>query len=187
MHYLNVKVFITQSCLTLCDAMDYSLTGSSVHGILQERILKLVAMPFSRGIFQIQGSTEGSRITCRFFTIWATKEAPMCDFVPTKHLKSIENCYKLNWAVFSSPQNTDTYIFSDIHQVLCTLVDSTSYEATPHLYLVLELSIQFQITRLLLLHNCSQAETVPTPFSTGNASIIFIAVIYASLNHLTWV
>ena len=166
--------------------MDYSLTGSSVHGILQARILKLVAMPFSRGIFQIQGS-EGSRITSRFFTIWATKEAPMRDFVPTKYLKSIENCYKLNWAVFPSPQNTDTYIFSDIHQLLCTLVDSTCYEATPHLYLVLELSIQFQITLLPLLHNCSQAETVPTPFSTGNASIIFIAVIYTSLNHLTGV
>ena len=59
MHDLKVKVFITQSCLTLCDAMDYSLTGSSVHGILQARILKLVAMPFSRGIFQIQGSNRG--------------------------------------------------------------------------------------------------------------------------------
>ena len=38
-----------QSCLTLCDAMDYSLPGSSVHGILQAGILEWVAMPFSRG------------------------------------------------------------------------------------------------------------------------------------------
>ena len=34
-----------QSCPTLCDAMDYSLPGSSVHGTLQARILEWVAMP----------------------------------------------------------------------------------------------------------------------------------------------
>ena len=38
-----------QSCPTLCNPMDYSPPGSSVHGILQERILERVAMPFSRG------------------------------------------------------------------------------------------------------------------------------------------
>ena len=43
------KVTVTQSCPTLCDAMDYSLPGSSVHGILQARILERVVMPFSRG------------------------------------------------------------------------------------------------------------------------------------------
>ena len=36
-------------CLTLCDPMDCSLLGSSVHGISQERILEWVAMPSSRG------------------------------------------------------------------------------------------------------------------------------------------
>ena len=38
-------------CLTLCDPLDYSPPGSSVHGILQARILEWVAMPSSRGIF----------------------------------------------------------------------------------------------------------------------------------------
>ena len=38
-----------QSCLTLCDTMDCSPPGSSVHGILQARILEWVAMPLSRG------------------------------------------------------------------------------------------------------------------------------------------
>ena len=38
-----------QSCLTLCNPVDCSLTGSSVHGILQARILEWVAMPSSRG------------------------------------------------------------------------------------------------------------------------------------------
>ena len=42
-------VLVTQSCLTLCDPMDCSLPGSSVHGILQARILEWVAILFSRG------------------------------------------------------------------------------------------------------------------------------------------
>ena len=41
-----------QSCLTLCNPMDCSLPGSSVHGILQARILEWVAFPFSRGSSQ---------------------------------------------------------------------------------------------------------------------------------------
>ena len=44
-----VKVLVTQTCLTLCDPMDCSLPGSSVHGIFQARILEWVAIPFSRG------------------------------------------------------------------------------------------------------------------------------------------
>ena len=44
----KVKVFIAQSCLLLCDPMDVSLPGSSVHGILQARILEWIAVPFSR-------------------------------------------------------------------------------------------------------------------------------------------
>ena len=43
-----------QSRLTLCGPMDYSSPGSSVHGILQVRILKWVAMPSSRGSSQIR-------------------------------------------------------------------------------------------------------------------------------------
>ena len=38
-----------QSCLNICDPMDYSLPGSSVHGIFQARILEWVAISYSRG------------------------------------------------------------------------------------------------------------------------------------------
>ena len=48
---VRVKV-LTQSLATLCDSMDCSLPGSSVHGILQARILEWVAIPFSRGSSQ---------------------------------------------------------------------------------------------------------------------------------------
>ena len=42
-----VVVLVAQSCLILCDPMDCSPPGSSVHGILQARILEWVAIPFS--------------------------------------------------------------------------------------------------------------------------------------------
>ena len=40
---------VTQSCLTLCDHMDCSLPGLSVHGVFQARVLEWVAISFSRG------------------------------------------------------------------------------------------------------------------------------------------
>ena len=67
----EVKVKVTQSCLTLCDPMD-----DTVHGILQARILKRVAFPFSRESPQPRDRTQVSNIVGRFFTSWATKEAP---------------------------------------------------------------------------------------------------------------
>ena len=45
----QLKVLVTQSCSALWDPMDCSPPGSSVHGILQARILEWVAIPFSRG------------------------------------------------------------------------------------------------------------------------------------------
>ena len=44
----KVEVLVTQSCLILCNPIDCSPPSPSVHGILQARILKWVAMPFSR-------------------------------------------------------------------------------------------------------------------------------------------
>ena len=46
---------VVQSCPTLCDPMDCSLSGSSLHGILQARILEWVAIHFSRGSSQPRG------------------------------------------------------------------------------------------------------------------------------------
>ena len=57
-----------QSCPTLCDLMDCSLLGSSVHRILQARILEWVAMPSSRGSLQPRDQTRVSCITGGFFT-----------------------------------------------------------------------------------------------------------------------
>ena len=65
---------VTQSCPTLCDPVDCSLPGSSVHQILQARILEWVAISFSRGSSQPRDRTQVSRIGGRRFNLWATME-----------------------------------------------------------------------------------------------------------------
>ena len=64
-----------QSCPTLCDPVNCSLPGSSVHGILQARILQRVAISFSRGSSRSRDRTRVSRIAGRCFNLWATREA----------------------------------------------------------------------------------------------------------------
>ena len=77
--YLNKWVCVTaklfQSGPALCKPLDCSLPGSSVHGILQARILEWVAIPFSRGSSQPGARTSVSCIAGGFFTVWATREA----------------------------------------------------------------------------------------------------------------
>ena len=59
-----VRAKLLQSCLTLCDPIDSSPPGSSVHGILQVRILERVAMPSSRGSSQPRDRTCMSYVSC---------------------------------------------------------------------------------------------------------------------------
>ena len=66
---------VTQSYSTFCNPIDCSLPGSFVHGILQERILQSVAIPFSRGSSQPRDWIWVSCIAGGFFTVWATPEA----------------------------------------------------------------------------------------------------------------
>ena len=61
-----VKVLVTQLCLSLCDPMDCSPPGSSVHGILQARTLEWVAISFSRGSSWPRDWTWVSCIAGRF-------------------------------------------------------------------------------------------------------------------------
>ena len=77
--YFIVKVKskseVAQSCPTLCDPMDCSLPGSSVHGIFQARILEWVAISFSRRPSQPRDWTWVSWTAGRIFTAWAAREA----------------------------------------------------------------------------------------------------------------
>ena len=58
------EVLVTQSCLTFCDPMDCCRPDSSVHGILQARILMWVAIPVSRGSSWLRGQTYISCVSC---------------------------------------------------------------------------------------------------------------------------
>ena len=96
-----------QSYLTLCNPMDYSPPGSSVHGILPARILEWVAISFSRGSSQPRDRTQVSCIADRCFILWATREAKQyfqCFIIFL--LIVIYSCAKEenSWPTFFSPK-----------------------------------------------------------------------------------
>ena len=99
--YLRVLVLVVQLCLTLCDPMDGSPPGSSVHGILQARGLERVAIPFSRDL-------PRPGIKSRSPALWADS------------LPSTVSC--IYWVLFcinqSRPQNT-----REKEILLCPLFD----------------------------------------------------------------
>ena len=65
---------VAQLCQILCDPMNCSPPGSSVHGILQARILEWIAISFSRGSSRPKDWTQVSCIAGRCFNLWATRE-----------------------------------------------------------------------------------------------------------------
>ena len=69
MYYIMHKGLVPQLCSVLCNPTYCSLTGSSVHAILQARILEWVAMPSSRGSSQLGDHTCVSHIAGIFLTI----------------------------------------------------------------------------------------------------------------------
>ena len=101
---LKVKVKVTQSCPPLCDSVDCSPSGSSVHGILQTIILEWVAISFPRGSSKPRDRTLVSHMAGRFFTSWATREAH-------EHLKTLvkfivgkgEKKWVLSWWLLEQP------------------------------------------------------------------------------------
>ena len=75
-HASSVWVCQLLSRVWLCDPMDCSWSGSSVHGILQARILEWVAIPFFRGSFNpgIKPMSQSPALAGSFFITWATGE-----------------------------------------------------------------------------------------------------------------
>ena len=60
---------VTQSCPTLCDPMDYSLPGSSVHGIFQARVLEWGAIAFSDSHNYISLKMNQEKLDCHLRTV----------------------------------------------------------------------------------------------------------------------
>ena len=72
---------LLQLCSILCDPMDRSLPGSSIHGISQARILEWLPFPFAGGLPNLgiePMSSVSPTLAGRFFTYWATKEVHLC-------------------------------------------------------------------------------------------------------------
>ena len=65
---VKVKVLVAQPCPTLCDPVNCSPPGPSVHGILQTKILQQVASSSSRGSSRPRDRTQVSRMAGGFFT-----------------------------------------------------------------------------------------------------------------------
>ena len=63
MQLVDLKNSVAQSCPTLCDSMYCSPPGSSVHGILQARILEWIVISFSRGSSQPRNQTCGISVS----------------------------------------------------------------------------------------------------------------------------
>ena len=61
---------VAQSCPTLCNPMDCSRSGSSIHRIFQARVLEWIAISFSRGSSRPRNQTQVSHIAGRRFTVW---------------------------------------------------------------------------------------------------------------------
>ena len=108
-----------KSCPTLSRSIDCNPPDSSVHGILQARVLEWVAMPFSRGSSRPRDRTLVPYVAVRFFTGWATWEAlnsykkPAVKWEPYEGLRT----YFTTQILFSFPpgmeSNFDIQVDSD--------------------------------------------------------------------------
>ena len=66
---------VAQSCLTVCNPMNCSLSGFSIHGDSPGKNTEVGRDALLQGIFPTQGQTQVSRTAGRLFTVWATTEA----------------------------------------------------------------------------------------------------------------
>ena len=103
----GVGCHVTQLCLILCDPIDCSPPGSSVHGILQATILEWVVVSFSRVSSPPRDQTPVSCIAGRFFTIWTTRETYI---------------YKYTFSYIYIYSATYIYIQLHIYSVTCIYV-----------------------------------------------------------------
>ena len=94
----DVCVLVTQSWPTLCDPTDCKPPGSPVDGTFQARILEWIAIAFSRAYSWPRDQTQVSCIAGKFFTVWATMEAPL----------------RVDW-VFHPKYNTHTHTHTLLH------------------------------------------------------------------------
>ena len=160
---MKVKLLFAQSCLTLCNALDYSLPGSPIHGILQARILEWAAVP-PPGYLPNPGieltSVTFPVLAGGFFTTSTTWEAPYFFVSPV--------CFVLGclWSY---------YWFLEVYIIFLILLDIYVY--CEYFLKILFTSTSSSVFYLfaylvaLSLHCCAR------PFSScGERELLFIVV-----------
>ena len=102
-----------QSCLTICDPVDCSPPGSSVHGMLQARILEWVAMLSSRGSSQPRDQTQVSCTADGFFTIEPPGKPMVLILPPRKHKLATFTLYNFFLSQHCFPQTS--FLMENLH------------------------------------------------------------------------
>ena len=121
-------VLVAQSCPTLCNPMDCSPKGSSVHRILQATILEWVDMPSSRGSSWPRDRTQVSSMADRLFTIWATREA----HAAAAAAKSLQSCPTLCDPTDSSSPGSAVPGILQARTLECVAIDFSGEAHIPH-------------------------------------------------------
>ena len=145
--------------------MDCSLPSSSVHGILQARILERVAISFSRGSFWPRNRTQVSCIAGRFFTDWSMREIQFNVYKITNKYNNIyilENYHHCNTSIIiiffmCAVRTTKIYFLSNFQY---NTVNYILYIRSPEI-------ISLITGGMYILNNISSFSPDPTPVS-GN-------------------
>ena len=132
---LHVSQFssVAQSCPTLWDPVDCSPPGSSVHGILQARVLEWVAISFSRGSSRPRDWIQVSRIAGRHFNLWATREALYLhiSLAAAAAAKSLQLCPTLCDPMDCSPPGSSVHGFLRARILKWVVISSSRGSSRP--------------------------------------------------------
>ena len=129
--------------------MNCSLPGSSIHGIIQARILELVAIPFSRGSSQPRDQTLIFYIAGRFFTVWVTREIKLASSsIGPKMEKHWTQSYFLSYYLLAFLHMLD-YKSAFFYSCCCSVVQSHPTLCDPF-HWVHQASLSFTVSQGLL-------------------------------------
>ena len=85
---------VAQSCPTLCDPVDCTLPGSSIHGIFQAIVLEWIAISFSRGSSRPRDRTQVSHIAGRRFNLWAIRADTPLPSLPAREVMNFIHLFR---------------------------------------------------------------------------------------------
>ena len=159
--------------------MDCSPPGSSVHGILQVRILEWVAIPFSRGSLQSRDRTKVSRIAGRFLTGWAIREVFNTSIHPHIHQSIFCDAVQSCRQQYISHLNTSTCI--ELARVYAYLFNVNFTYSEMHRLYNMYSCVYWRLSLIMILRFIHVADCISS-LILFNAELCCILWIYYSLS-----